>query len=254
MYLGKAPGERVATDFDLTELKLPQDIPLSLPSDLVRQRPDLRAAEAALHRASAEVGVATAQQLPQLTLSASYGSQSSDSGDMFNNPIWSVGAKPGGAAVPRRRLLRARQASAVASYDQALAQYKSTVLQSFQNVADSLRARWSPWTRRCCRRRYQAASSAAEEGLRWPDPRKQYELGVVSYMDVARRSKQQTTTAKAGLVQRAGRPATRTPPRWLLALGGGAGAEREAAQVQKHLANQFTHWNLRALTSGLECL
>lgn len=222
VYLGKAPSERVATDFDLAELTLPQELPVSLPSELVRQRPDLRAAEAALHQASADVGVATAQQLPQLTLSANYGSQALDAGSLFDTDIWSLGANIS-APLFRGGQLSARKRAAVAGYDQALANYKLTALQSFKNVADSLRA--IETDAQVLQAQYDAAK-AADEGLALV--RKQYEIGVIGYMDVLQ-VQQQTTTAKAGLVQALADRYQDTAA-LLLALGGGWSARETAAQ------------------------
>ncbi len=138
---GQLPGTSTLPRFRLDTLTLPQVLPVSLPSSLVRQRPDIRAAEALLHQASAEVGVATANLYPQITLNGDYGSQAISSGELFTGQgvVWSVGAgllQPlfhGGALSAKRR-------AAIAAYDQAAAQYRQTVLQAFRNVADVLRA------------------------------------------------------------------------------------------------------------------
>jgi NodT family efflux transporter outer membrane factor (OMF) lipoprotein len=138
---GKFPGEADLPEFTLDTLELPQQLPVSLPSMLVRQRPDIRAAEALLHQASAQVGVATANLYPRITLSGSYGTQANSTADLFGptTGIWNVGASllqplfHGGELTARRR-------AAVAAYDQTVAQYRDTVLHAFQNVADTLRA------------------------------------------------------------------------------------------------------------------
>jgi NodT family efflux transporter outer membrane factor (OMF) lipoprotein len=138
---GKLPSEADLPEFTLETLELPQELPVSLPSALVRQRPDIRAAEALLHQASAQIGVATANLYPRITLSGSYGTQANSTADLFGptTSIWNVGASllqplfHGGELTARRR-------SAIAAYDQATAQYRETVLQAFQNVADTLRA------------------------------------------------------------------------------------------------------------------
>jgi NodT family efflux transporter outer membrane factor (OMF) lipoprotein len=138
---GKLPGDVELPEFTLETLELPGELPVSLPSTLVRQRPDIRAAEALWHQASAQVGVATANLYPRITLSGSYGSQANSTADLFGSSagIWNVGASllqplfHGGELTARRR-------AAVAAYDQAAAQYRDTVLQAFQNVADTLRA------------------------------------------------------------------------------------------------------------------
>jgi NodT family efflux transporter outer membrane factor (OMF) lipoprotein len=193
---GKLPSEAGMPEFQLDSLTLPRDLPLSLPSELVRQRPDIQASEALLHEASAQVGVATANQYPQFTLNGSYGATSTKIADVFSSgsSFWSLGAaltQPifnGGA-------LSAKKRAAVAAYDQASAQYRATVLTAFQNVADSLRALEFD----AAALKAQAdAESIARESLELAT--KQYKLGAVSYLVLldAQRTYQQ---AHIGLVQ-----------------------------------------------------
>jgi NodT family efflux transporter outer membrane factor (OMF) lipoprotein len=138
LLTGHLPSEDVGEDFHLQSLHLPEDLPVSLPSRLVRQRPDVRAYEALVHQASAEIGVATANMLPQFTISthlADYASEAVSPGVLASN-IFGGLAQPifeGGALLHRRR-------AAIAGYDQALAEYRYTVLVAFQNVADTLHA------------------------------------------------------------------------------------------------------------------
>ena len=137
---GRVPSDGGIPTFDLAALTLPQDLPLSLPSALARQRPDVRAAEALLHQASAQIGVATANQYPQINLTGSFGAQSTELHSLFAGPsIWSIGA---GLLQPLFHAgeLEHKRRAAVAAYDQAAAQYRETVLLAFQNVADALRA------------------------------------------------------------------------------------------------------------------
>jgi NodT family efflux transporter outer membrane factor (OMF) lipoprotein len=137
ILMGKTPAEAHVETLSLDNLNLPQELPLSMPSSMVRQRPDIRAAEALLHQASANVGVATANMYPQIVLSGSVGGI----GTSFTNggDVWNVGASlaqpifNGGA-------LRAEKRKAVAAYDEAGSVYKETVLQAFREVADTLRA------------------------------------------------------------------------------------------------------------------
>ncbi|MBS0519370.1 MAG: efflux transporter outer membrane subunit [Proteobacteria bacterium] len=137
---GRFPNEDIAAKFQLNDLTLPRELPLSLPSRLVEQRPDVRAAESNLHSASALVGVAAANQLPQITLSAGVNSQALSLDTLFSPGLMgmSVGAgllQPlidGGA-------LSAKKRAAIAGLQQADAQYRSTVLLAFRNVADTLR-------------------------------------------------------------------------------------------------------------------
>ncbi len=139
---GRFPGEKMNALTKLSSLHLPEDLPLSLPSDLVRQRPDIRSAEEQLHAASAQVGIATAAMLPQITLNGSYGSQAVAGTDTLFTPassIWNIGGAVMQPLFHGGQLLHQRRA-AVAGYDKALAQYKNTVLTAFQNVADTLAA------------------------------------------------------------------------------------------------------------------
>lgn len=138
---GDAPAAVPVPAIRLAELKLPAAIPDRLPSDLVRQRPDIRAAEALLHKASADVGVATANLYPKLQISGALSSSQLGLSDLFGNGfnIWNFGANlvqplfHGGE-------LQARKRAAIAAYDQADAVYRLAVLQGIQNVADVLRA------------------------------------------------------------------------------------------------------------------
>jgi len=141
VYAGLPPAAPDLPACRLAELQLPAELPLSLPSKLARQRPDIRAAEAVLVRAGAQVGVATANLYPQVTLSAQLGSLSTNAGDLFGNAtgFYLLGAS---LVQPlfRGDALQARRRSAVAAYEQAGAAYQEAVLQGFQNVADALRA------------------------------------------------------------------------------------------------------------------
>ncbi|WP_217351242.1 efflux transporter outer membrane subunit [Azoarcus sp. DN11] len=138
---GKLPSEEVAETFTLAALHLPTELPLSLPSDLVVQRPDIRAAEEQLHSASAQVGVALAARLPQFSINAIAGGNAARFGDMFmdSGKFFSIVGNvtqtlfDGGT-------LRHRQLAAEEALAQAKAQYRGTVLTAFQNVADTLHA------------------------------------------------------------------------------------------------------------------
>jgi NodT family efflux transporter outer membrane factor (OMF) lipoprotein len=138
---GEFPTQSHDVDFDLASLKLPQDLPLSLPSQLVEQRPDVRQAQANWHAASAQVGVAIASRLPQITLSANAGSTALQIADVFKagTGFWSVGLDLAAPIFQGGKLLHAERA-AKAQLVQAAAQYRSTVLTAFQNVADTLTA------------------------------------------------------------------------------------------------------------------
>jgi NodT family efflux transporter outer membrane factor (OMF) lipoprotein len=139
VYTGKPPAAAAVPRFKLEELQLPEQLPLSLPSDLVRRRPDLRASEALWHQAAANVGVATANLFPNLTISGFAGSDTTRASDLVDSVnVWSLGAKllqP----IFHAGELRAKRRSAVAAYDAAAQAYGQTVLESLQQVADSLR-------------------------------------------------------------------------------------------------------------------
>ena len=114
---------------------------MSLPSKLIEQRPDVRAGEAQLHAASAQIGVAVANRLPLFTLTASYGGSSTVITKMFanGNPFWSVVGNLVQTVFAGGTLLH-KQRAAEAAFAQAAAQYRSTVISAFQNVADALYA------------------------------------------------------------------------------------------------------------------
>ena len=139
--IGRMPSDAPAERFDLASLTLPQNLPVSLPSKLVEQRPDVRAAEANLHSAGAQVGVAVANQLPQISLNLSIGSPALEPYQLFGPGL--VASQVGGgflAPLLDGGALQARKRAAVAAFEQADAQYRSTVLTAFRNVADTLRA------------------------------------------------------------------------------------------------------------------
>jgi NodT family efflux transporter outer membrane factor (OMF) lipoprotein len=137
VYLGQPPAGVTLPELVLGDLHLPTELPLSLPSALARQRPDIRAAEALLHEASARVGVATANRYPQISLSA-------NAGALAVSPLTSGAAAFAmlGASVAQPLFhggeLRARERSAVAAYDQAGAAWRQVVLAALQSVADTL--------------------------------------------------------------------------------------------------------------------
>ena len=138
---GEFPGQAPAGTFELASLQLPQDLPVSVPADLVTQRPDVRQAEAALHDASAKIGIAVANRLPNITLTASTGTTALGINQLFTSGtgFWSVGADLAAPILQGGTLLHQERA-AKAAYVQAAAQYRSTVLTACQNVADTLAA------------------------------------------------------------------------------------------------------------------
>jgi len=138
---GRLPNENLSEQFTLADLKLPQELPINLPSRLVEQRPDVRAAEANLHSASALVGVATANQFPNITLSLGLNTTSLSSDSLFGPGL--TGSSVGGNALQTifdGGALAAKKRAALAGLEQADAQYRSIVITAFRNVADVLRA------------------------------------------------------------------------------------------------------------------
>jgi NodT family efflux transporter outer membrane factor (OMF) lipoprotein len=177
---GSLPGDSQAESFDLASIHLPEELPVSLPSKLVEQRPDVRAAEALLHSASAQVGVAVAARLPQVTLSASYGGMSTRFPNMFDpgNTFWSLVGSLTQTVFDGGTLLH-QQRAAEAAMDQEQALYRKAVLVAFQNVADSLYALKSDAQRL-------GAAAVAERSAKetYEIIRRQQELGAVNYLAV----------------------------------------------------------------------
>jgi NodT family efflux transporter outer membrane factor (OMF) lipoprotein len=141
LLIGRLPGEGGLPTFDLDTLKLPESLPVSVPSQLVQQRPDIRAAEALLHEASARVGVATAALYPQITLTGQVNRESFKLDKLFSTGTtgWTLA---GGILQPifNGGALQANKRGAIAAFDQAQWQYRQTVLVAFTGVADALRA------------------------------------------------------------------------------------------------------------------
>jgi len=139
--VGQVPADWSPPEIDLKDLRLPHDLPVSLPSDLVRQRPDILIAEATAHAASANIGVATAALLPSLTLSGGYSANGRATNRLFasSGKAWSFGASIGEPLFEGGTLWFNRKA-AVENYTQAMDLYRQTVLGAFEQVADALRA------------------------------------------------------------------------------------------------------------------
>lgn len=141
VYAGKVPSEVSVPDFDLPALGLPAVIPVSLPSQLVRNRPDILAAEAQLHAASAAIGIATANLYPQFTLTANVTQGATNLGNFFSGNFTGYSMLANMAApIFHGGALEAQQRAAIATYDAAFATYRQTVIVAFGQVADSLQA------------------------------------------------------------------------------------------------------------------
>lgn len=138
---GKAPSDKISETFELSQLSLPTNLPVSVPAKLVDQRPDVRAAANNLHSASAQVGVAIANMLPNLTIDANDGTIATEIAQMFSpgNGYWMIGSSLTQTVFDGGTLLH-KVSGARAAYQQAEAQYRSTVLSALQNVADTMHA------------------------------------------------------------------------------------------------------------------
>jgi NodT family efflux transporter outer membrane factor (OMF) lipoprotein len=173
-------NQEMAERFQLSTLQLPQELPLSLPSQLVEQRPDVRQAEENLHFACAQIGVARANRFPSFPLTANAGSMALTFASMFasGTSFWDLA---GAVTQPifAGGTLSARERAARAAYEQADEQYRSTVLTAFQNVADTLNALQQDAE---ALKTASAAKEAASVTLNLAT--KQYESGYANYLNL----------------------------------------------------------------------
>ncbi|HET7571000.1 MAG TPA: efflux transporter outer membrane subunit [Gammaproteobacteria bacterium] len=223
---GTFPGQWQPVQFNIDKLTLPGRLPLVVPSSLVRRRPDIRAAESALHAASASIGIATAKLYPSFSITGSYGSQAPDVGDLFNpvTTIWNIGASllaplfHGGA-------LHAQKRAAVAAYKESLANYQQTVLTAFRQVADVLRALENDADGLSAQR---SALTAAQNSLDLAQV--QYKAGAAGFLTVLT-AVQQFQQAQLGYVQTLAQRYQDTA-RLFNALGGGWWNRKQPAAMQ----------------------
>lgn len=187
VLMGLSPAEARVPTLALAQLQLPADLPLSVPSELVRQRPDIRAAEALLHEASANVGVATANQYPQIVLTGSGGGL----GTRFDTggSVWNVGASLAGP-IFNGGALAAEKRAAVDAYDEAAAVYRQTVLMSFGQVADSLNA-----IERDAETLRARTAAAGESDGAYAIAAQRYQAGGISQLGLLDAQRQQLQTA-----------------------------------------------------------
>jgi NodT family efflux transporter outer membrane factor (OMF) lipoprotein len=226
--IGRFPSQQPAEKFELASLHLPPELPVSLPSKLVEQRPDVQSAEAQLHAASASIGVAVAARLPQFTLTPSAGLASNQIDTMFMTPgtaFWTLVGTVTQTVFDAGTLLH-KERAAVAAFDEAAAMYRSTVITALQNVADALHAVQSDAE---TLKAAVAAESAAFKSLEIA--RRQLQLGAISYLGLLTA---QTTyqTALIALVQaQAARYADTAA--LFQALGGGWWNREDVAPARK---------------------
>jgi NodT family efflux transporter outer membrane factor (OMF) lipoprotein len=223
VLVGNLPNQDVPEIFELEALQLPPELPLSLPAKLIEQRPDVRAAEAQLHAANAQLGVAIAAMLPQFSVTGNLGGNADEFAWLFRSggPFWTL---VGGVTQPlfEGGTLLHRKRAASAALKQAAAQYQGTVITAYQNVADTLHASLSDADAL-------AADVDAENSakLTYDLTRRQMEAGYVNYLALlsAETSYQQT------LLTRIQAQATRYGDTVALfqALGGGWWNRKEVA-------------------------
>jgi NodT family efflux transporter outer membrane factor (OMF) lipoprotein len=212
---GAFPSQGPAAQFNLASLHLPEELPLSLPSQLVEQRPDVRQAEENLHSASAQIGIAVANRLPNITLSADLGTMALEAGKIFSPGVgfWTLAGSvtqpifQGGALLHKERAARA-------AFEQAGEQYRSTLLTAFQNVADTLNALDQD------AQALKAASAAKDAaGITLELARKQFEVGYANQLALLN-AEQTYQQAFLSLVQAQANRYSDTAALFL-ALGGG---------------------------------
>jgi len=212
---GRYPSDEITEKFTLASLKLPHELPVSLPSNVVEQRPDVKAAEASLHSASASIGVAIANRLPVISLTGNLNYGATDLGLLFLNPS-SAFLLTGAVTQPLFDGfgLYHKQKAAEAAYDQAEASYRSTVITAFQNVADSLRAIQQDALG------LNAAVHAEDAALKSLNiVRKQAELGQVNVLAILNAQQVYLTASVSRVQAQAARYADTTA--LIQALGGG---------------------------------
>jgi NodT family efflux transporter outer membrane factor (OMF) lipoprotein len=225
--LGKLPSQEPLETFRLDELTLPTDLPVSLPSKLVEQRPDVRQAEENMHMASAAVGLAIADLLPQFTISADVGSSALTLGKLFTpyTGFWDAGASLTQTLFDAGALIHKKRA-ADAALDQAAAQYRAAVILACQNVADTLRALESDAD---ALKASAEAERAAKKSLDFAQ--KQRGLGTISLVAVINAEQAYDTAALTLIQARANRYADTAA--LYQALGGGWWNRKEEPRYER---------------------
>ena len=227
VLMGRMPSEGGLQGGGLGGFQLPAEVPLSLPSELVRRRPDVRAAEAQLQAATAQVGLATSDLFPHITLGGSYGSAASETGDLFKEPTttWSLGLNllqpifHGGS-------LRAQKRAAEAGLDGASAAYRASVLNAFREVSDTLNAlQFDADALQAQAQAEQAASKSLEL------VKAQYRIGSASYLQLLDATRQ-WQLARLGFIR--ARAARLSDTAALYAALGGGWRPREVRAAQPH--------------------
>lgn len=199
--VGEFPGDADLPTFHLDKLHLPRTLPVSIPSNFVRQRPDIQAAEALLHAATAQIGVATANLLPSFNITGAYGSQTGQFNMLFGpgTKIWNWQGQVLQTLFNGGSLIAKRKAS-IEAFEAACAQYQLAVLTAFQNVSDVLNALENDAK---ALEATAAAEAAAQETLTIVE--RQYFLGGVSYLNLLIAQMQYHQAYTSRIVAEAGR-------------------------------------------------
>jgi NodT family efflux transporter outer membrane factor (OMF) lipoprotein len=213
--VGQLPNNDVPETFELDALALPPEVPLSLPAKIIAQRPDVRAAEAQLHAANAQVGVALAAMLPQFSITGNDGGNADQFAWMFRRggPFWSLVGNASQPVFEGGTLLH-RKRAANEALKQAAAQYQSSVLTAYQNVADTLHASLSDAAALAANVRAENAANVTYQLTQ-----QQLDLGYVDYLTLLNAE----TTYRQASIQRVQAQAMRYGDTVALfqALGGG---------------------------------
>jgi NodT family efflux transporter outer membrane factor (OMF) lipoprotein len=214
-YGGDLPSDYAGAEFVLDSLNMPQDLPVTLPSKFVEQRPDVREYSALLHQATAQIGVATANMLPQITLTASFGQDATTFANLFlpGSNVYSLIGSLTQPIFKGGQLMHQRRA-AVAAAQEAAANYKVTVITAFQNVSNTLYALQGDAEALAAQ---SAAERAAADSLTLVQA--QYKSGGASYLQVLTSQQSYQSAAIALVKARAQRYADTAA--LFQALGGG---------------------------------
>jgi NodT family efflux transporter outer membrane factor (OMF) lipoprotein len=214
-YVGDLPADYAGPQFTLDSLQLPTELPVSVPSKFVEQRPDVQEYSALLHEATAQIGVATANMLPQITLTGSLGGEATTFSNVFaaGSGIWSIAGSLTQPLFKGGQLLHQRRA-AVAAAQAADANYRATVITAFQNVSDTLHALEADADALAAQ---DSAERTAAESLKLV--RAQYTSGAANYLQVLTAEESYQNAAIALVKARAQRYADTAA--LFQALGGG---------------------------------
>lgn len=238
-YLGRFPNQDRDERFNLASLHLPEELPLSLPSAIVGQRPDVRSAQAQLHQASANIGVAVANQLPQFSITGSVGSTVASGTKLFSagSGVWSLA---GSITQPifDAGALEHRKRAAVAAYDESAARYRGTVIGAFQDVANALRALESDAD---ALNQQVVAERSAQANLDLVQA--QFKLGAVAYINLLTAQQTYQNTVLARVKAQASRYSDTTA--LFQALGGGWWNRTDVDPATKGRPDRFglPSWN-----------